>query len=48
MAENISSLVDRLVRNYVAVVRNDLVRTTAGEPVRAEMENYAASSMKRL
>ena len=33
------------VRNNVAAVRDNLVRMVAGEPVRAEMENYAASSM---
>ena len=33
------------VRNNIAAVRDDLVRMVAGEPVRAEMENYAASSM---
>lgn len=32
-------------RNNIAAVRDDLVRMVAGEPVRAEMENYAASSM---
>ena len=33
------------VRNNIAAVRDDLVRMAAGEPERAEMENYAASSM---
>ena len=33
------------VRNNIAAVCDDLVRTAAGEPVRAEMESYAASSM---
>ncbi|GAA6488554.1 MULTISPECIES: hypothetical protein [Gordonibacter] len=33
------------MRNNIAAVRNDLVRIVAGESVRAEMENNAASSM---
>lgn len=33
------------VRNDVASVRDDLVRMVAGEPVEAQMCNYAASSM---
>ena len=33
------------MRNNIAAVRDDLVRMAAGEPERAEMENYAASSM---
>lgn len=32
------------MRNNIAAVRDDL-GTAAGEPERAEMENYAASSM---
>ena len=34
------------VRKNIAAVREDVVKMVAGEPVRAEMENYAASSMK--
>ncbi len=33
------------VRNDIDDIRDDLVRMVAGESVRAEMENYAASSM---
>ena len=33
------------VHNNIVAVRDDLVRMVAGEPVRAEMKNYAASSM---
>lgn len=33
------------IRNDVASVRDDLVRMVAGEPVEAQMRNYAASSM---
>lgn len=33
------------MRNNIATMRNDLVRIVAGELVRAEMENNAASSM---
>lgn len=33
------------IRNDVASVRDDLVRMVAGEPVDAQMRNYAASSM---
>ena len=33
------------VRNNIASVRDDIVKMVAGEPVRAEMKNYAASSM---
>lgn len=35
----------RYVHNNIVAVRDDLVRMVAGEPVRAEMKNYAASSM---